>query len=142
MGVTNDLERRVFEHKQRLVSGFTADYDVDRLIYFESTPNVLAAIQREKQIKGWRRDRKVALVESVNPHWEDLSLRWAEQAEISAVSTPALVALCGRSQAHVRRQRSVPSAFGLGMTGGGHPEPPGAPPVVILSRPGHFPLSS
>lgn len=75
VGVTNDLERRVFEHKQKLVPGFTAEYDVDRLIYFESTPNVLAAIRREKQIKGWRRNRKVALIESVNPDWEDLSLR-------------------------------------------------------------------
>jgi putative endonuclease len=79
VGVTNDLERRVFEHKQKLISGFTAEYDVDRLIYFESTPDVFAAIRREKQIKGWRRDRKVALIESVNPHWADLNLRWAEQ---------------------------------------------------------------
>ena len=76
VGVTNDLERRVFEHKQKLVPGFTAEYDVDRLIYFESTPDVFAAIRREKQIKGWRRNRKVALIESVNPDWEDLSLRW------------------------------------------------------------------
>ena len=76
VGVTNDLERRVFEHKQKLVPGFTAEYDVDRLIYFESTPDVFAAIRREKQIKGWRRNRKVALIESVNPDWDDLSLRW------------------------------------------------------------------
>ena len=77
VGVTNDLERRVFAHKHKLVPGFTAEYDVDRLIYFESTPDVLAAIHREKQIKGWRRSRKVALIESVNPRWEDLSLRSA-----------------------------------------------------------------
>ena len=85
VGVTNDLERRVFQHKQKLISGFTSEYDVDRLIYFESTPDVLAAIQREKQIKGWRRNRKIALIESVNPDWEDLSLRGAEQ-EISRPS--------------------------------------------------------
>jgi putative endonuclease len=82
VGVTNDLERRVFEHKHKLVLGFTAEYNVDRLIYFESTPNVLAAIRREKQIKGWRRSRKVALIESANPRWEDLSLCWSEQGEI------------------------------------------------------------
>jgi putative endonuclease len=75
VGVTNDLERRVFEHKQKLVPGFTAEYDVDRLVFFESTADIVAAIRREKQIKGWRRNRKVALIESVNPDWEDLSLR-------------------------------------------------------------------
>ena len=78
-GVTNDLERRVFEHKQKLIPGFTAEYDIDRLIYFESTPDVLAAIQREKQLKGWKTYRKVALIESVNPHWEDLSFRRADE---------------------------------------------------------------
>ena len=81
-GVTNDLERRVFEHKHKLVPGFTAVYEVDRLVYFESTPNVLAAIAREKEIKGWRRSRKLALIESINPDWEDLSLRWAIEGEI------------------------------------------------------------
>jgi putative endonuclease len=78
VGVTNDLERRVFEHKHKLVRGFTAKYDVDRLLYFESTSNVLAAIAREKEIKGWRRSRKVALIESVNPSWQDLSSDWAK----------------------------------------------------------------
>jgi putative endonuclease len=78
VGVTNDLERRVFEHKHKLVRGFTSKYDVDRLLYFESTSNVLAAIAREKEIKGWRRSRKVALIESVNPSWQDLSSDWAK----------------------------------------------------------------
>jgi putative endonuclease len=78
VGVTNDLERRVFEHKHKLVRGFTAKYDVDRLLYFESTSNVLAAIAREKEIKGWRRSRKIALIESVNPSWQDLSSDWAK----------------------------------------------------------------
>ena len=82
VGVTNDLERRVFEHRNKLVPGFTAEYDVDRLIYFESTSNVLAAIEREKQIKGWRRSRKIALIESRNPAWRDLSLDWANDGEI------------------------------------------------------------
>ncbi|HEY6066796.1 MAG TPA: GIY-YIG nuclease family protein [Thermoanaerobaculia bacterium] len=77
VGITNDLERRVFEHKHKLISGFTADYDIDRLVYFECTPDVWAAIRREKQLKGWLRRRKIALIESTNPRWDDLSLGWA-----------------------------------------------------------------
>jgi putative endonuclease len=77
-GVTNDLLRRVYEHKCKLTSGFTSKYDVNRLVYFETTPDIRSAIAREKQIKGWLRARKVALVESVNPKWEDLSADWYE----------------------------------------------------------------
>lgn len=72
-GVTNDLERRVYEHKNKLVPGFTAKYNITRLVYFEGSQDVVAAIAREKQIKGWLRARKVALIESVNPRWRDLS---------------------------------------------------------------------
>ena len=82
VGVTNDLERRVFEHKQRLVAGFIRRYRIDRLMYFESTSDVLAAISREKQLKGWSRRKKVALIEAANPGWEDLSERWIERAQI------------------------------------------------------------
>jgi len=73
-GVTNDLERRVYEHKQKLVPGFTAKYNITRLVYFEVTQDVQAAITREKQIKGWLRSKKIALIESVNPEWKDLSM--------------------------------------------------------------------
>ena len=76
MGVTNDLERRVYEHKQKLADGFTAKYRIDRLVHFEETPDVLAATEREKQIKGLLRAKKIALVESINPTWEDLSEAW------------------------------------------------------------------
>ena len=72
-GVTSDLTRRVWEHKHRAKGGFTAQYKTGCLVYFESTPNVRAAIAREKQIKGWLRSRKMTLVESVNPTWEDLA---------------------------------------------------------------------
>ncbi|HBA39909.1 MAG TPA: endonuclease [Deltaproteobacteria bacterium] len=75
-GVTNDLERRVYEHKQKLVPGFTAKYNITRLVYFEVTQDVQAAITREKQIKGWLRSKKIALIESVNPEWKDLSMGW------------------------------------------------------------------
>jgi putative endonuclease len=79
VGVANDLERRVYEHKQKLVPGFTTKYNIDRLVYFETTEDVQAAIAREKQIKGWLRSRKIALIESVNPTWDDLSMSWFEE---------------------------------------------------------------
>ena len=77
VGVTNDLPRRLIEHRERVVHGFTRRYSVDRLVYFETTADVVSAIAREKQIKGWRKTKKVALVETVNPRWEDLSREWA-----------------------------------------------------------------
>jgi len=72
-GMTNDLNRRVHEHRQKARPGFTNRYNLTRLVYCESTTDVKAAIQREKQIKGWLRSRKIALIESMNPLWEDLS---------------------------------------------------------------------
>ncbi len=76
-GVTNNLERRVYEHKNKLVPGFTARYNMNMLIYFEETPDVLSAIAREKQIKGWLRSKKISLIEAVNPQWIDLSTEWS-----------------------------------------------------------------
>jgi putative endonuclease len=76
VGVTNDLQRRVYEHKQKLVSGFTTKYNINRLVYFEATEDVHTAISREKQIKGWLRKRKLALIGSRNPTWVDLSDSW------------------------------------------------------------------
>jgi putative endonuclease len=64
VGVTNDLERRVYEHKQKLVPGFTTKYNIDRLVYFEATEDVQAAISREKQVKGWLRSKKIMLIGS------------------------------------------------------------------------------
>jgi putative endonuclease len=72
-GVANDLERRVYEHKQKLVPGFTSRYNITMLLYFEMTTDVKAAISREKQIKGWLRSKKIDLIESVNPDWKDRS---------------------------------------------------------------------
>jgi len=73
VGVTNDLVRRMYEHKNHLIrNSFTARYNVDRLVYYEYTNNPVAAIEREKQLKGWNRARKNKLVESKNPNWEDL----------------------------------------------------------------------
>ena len=75
-GVTGDLMRRVYEHKNKLVKGFTRKYNIQYLVYYESTPSVYSALQREKQIKGWLRAKKVALIESMNPEWKDLSEEW------------------------------------------------------------------
>jgi putative endonuclease len=75
-GVANDLQKRVYEHKHRMGSRFTSKYSIDRLVYFEVFPGIRDAIARQKQIKGWLRTRKIALIESVNPKWEDLSADW------------------------------------------------------------------
>jgi len=72
VGVTNDLVRRVYQHKNGLVEGFTERYGVHLLVWFESTPSVEAAIHKEKQIKNWKREWKVALIERTNPNWLDL----------------------------------------------------------------------
>ena len=76
VGVTNDISRRVFEHKEKLVDGFTKKYNVSSLVFYETTSNVEAAIAREKELKGWRRSKKISLIESKNPGWSDLSLEW------------------------------------------------------------------
>jgi putative endonuclease len=76
LGVTNDLERRVAEHKQKLADGFTKQYAIDRLVYFEEFADVVQAIAREKQLKGWLRSKKIELIESANPKWRDLSRDW------------------------------------------------------------------
>jgi putative endonuclease len=72
-GVTNDLERRMYEHKNKLIPGFTEKYNVNKLVYFDQTTDVTSAIGREKQIKGWTRQKKIELIESINPKWIDLT---------------------------------------------------------------------
>ncbi len=75
-GVTSNLIRRVYEHKNKLIDGFTKKYNITKLIYYELTNEVTSAIAREKQIKGWLRKKKFALIESMNPQWKDLSEEW------------------------------------------------------------------
>jgi putative endonuclease len=75
-GVTGNLERRVLQHKRKMLPGFTHAYHIDRLVYFETFSDVRDAIRREKQIKGWLRARKVALIIAANPAWRDLSEDW------------------------------------------------------------------
>ncbi len=74
IGVTNDMTRRLYEHREGLVDGFTKRYHVNKLVYIEDTDDVQAALEREKQLKRWSRKKKEALIETLNPEWRDLSL--------------------------------------------------------------------
>jgi putative endonuclease len=76
IGVTGDLLKRVFQHKWKEHEGFTAKYNCDRLVWFEAQQEITRAIAREKELKGWRRAKKIALIESRNPAWTDLSRDW------------------------------------------------------------------
>ncbi len=82
--VTNNLSRRVFEHKAKLNKGFTKKYQVDCLVYFETFSTPSAAVEREKQIKSYRREKKVALIDSINPDWADLSDGWYDKSQTQA----------------------------------------------------------
>lgn len=76
IGVTNDLERRMFEHKRKLIDGFSKKYSLDKLVYFETYQYVNDAIKREKNMKKWKRQWKINLIEEDNPNWDDLSSGW------------------------------------------------------------------
>ena len=79
VGISSKLEQRVFQHKQHAFGGFTAKYNVADLVYYESFDDVHTAIGREKEIKGWRREKKIELIESLNPKWNDLSYGWYQR---------------------------------------------------------------
>ncbi len=81
IGVTNDLQRRIYEHKCGLIEGFTKKYSVRRLVYYEETTEITEAITREKEIKKWRRSRKIDLIKSMNSEWKDLSDGWFDDGE-------------------------------------------------------------
>jgi putative endonuclease len=88
IGVTNNLELRAFQHQSKAVLGFTARYNVDKLVYYELYGDIRVAIAREKQIKGWLRKRKIALIESMNPLWKDLIIE-LEKARSASVQRPS-----------------------------------------------------
>jgi len=75
-GVTSNLMQRVYQHKNKLVAGFTSKYNIQYLVYYECTSSIYSAIEREQQIKGWLRAKKIALIDSMNPDWKDLSEEW------------------------------------------------------------------
>ncbi len=77
-GVTNRLTRRVYQHKTKSLRGFTSRYKINQLVYYETMGNIKLAIKREKQIKGWLREKKVKLINSLNPEWRDLSLEFMD----------------------------------------------------------------
>ncbi len=79
VGVTNDLNRRMIEHKSEIIIGFTRKYHIHKLVYYEIFHDPNVAIAREKQLKGWRREKKIALIEKTNPDWQDLSLLYDQQ---------------------------------------------------------------
>ncbi len=85
IGFTNDLTRRIVEHKCGLNKGFTKKYGLDKLVYYESTKYVLNAIDREKQIKGWIRKKKIELIESANPDWDDLSADFLDSESLKEI---------------------------------------------------------
>lgn len=78
-GVTKNLERRVFEHKNKSAPGFAQRYNLTKLVYYESCSDIKAAIEREKQIKGWLREKKDGLIGTINPDWKDLSEGWYDK---------------------------------------------------------------
>lgn len=85
-GMTNNLHKRMWQHENKVFEGFTAQYDVDRLLYWESYDDVRNAINREKVLKGWTRAKKIALIESMNPQWVDLAAEWYVEQTTSWVN--------------------------------------------------------
>lgn len=86
VGMTNDISIRIAQHKSGEIEGFSCRYHCDRLVYWEGFDEVVKAINREKQLKGWRRSKKIALIESVNPRWADLAEHWG--AELAFAGQP------------------------------------------------------
>lgn len=76
IGVTGNLEKRVYQHKNKIIEGFTKRYNINKLVYFEDTKDVKEALEREKQLKKWSRQKKNDLINSMNPTWSDLSSEW------------------------------------------------------------------
>jgi putative endonuclease len=110
-GVASNLERRVAQHKLKLLPEFTAQYRIERLVYFEHHGDIRAAIQREKQIKGWIREKKLALIKSMNPGWCDLSEGWIRGAPANSVSRVARAsgtAAGGGERTNADSSRSLP----------------------------------
>ena len=85
IGVTNDIERRAWEHKTGMLEGFTKRYNIHKLVYYEHIDTIRDAIAREKQLKGWLRNKKVALIESSNPEWDDMAEHWYKDERDSSL---------------------------------------------------------
>jgi putative endonuclease len=125
IGMTGNLHKRVFEHKFHRIEGFTDKYQAERLLYWESFDDVQKAINREKQLKGWRRSKKIALIESANPHWLDLAREWYPWMG----RTVEPLAKC-----HPERSGSVREANGIAESKAPKPEILSAAPRGVLTR--------
>ena len=90
VGITSKLFGRVFDHKNKIIPGFTSRYKFDMLVYYEEYSQVMSAIAREKEIKGWRREKKLKLILADNPDWADLSAEWEEDPSWKAISSEEL----------------------------------------------------
>jgi putative endonuclease len=100
-GVTGNLPRRVWEHKNKIIPGFTCQYNLTRLVYYEAFSSPDNAIDREKEIKGWRRNKKIRLIEAINPHWYDLAAEWGDAYKPECGVTPRKVPrLAGENARH------------------------------------------
>ncbi len=104
IGVTGNLDRRIIQHKEKVNEGFTSRYNVTRLVYWESFSDVHQAIAREKELKGLRRAKKVALINAFNPAWKDLSAEWFAEFKRSEAATEALDEAIAAREAKERRQ--------------------------------------
>ncbi|MGZ4855365.1 MAG: GIY-YIG nuclease family protein [Candidatus Angelobacter sp.] len=100
VGITSKLFKRVFEHKNKILPGFTARYRFDVLVYFEEYSQVMTAIAREKEIKAWRREKKLKLILADNPDWVDLSAEWEDDPSWKAISSEELRPLLKRRPPH------------------------------------------
>jgi putative endonuclease len=89
VGVTSDLRKRVYQHKNKLILGFTSKYNVNRLVYYFECTDAMQAIRNEKRIKGWTREKKIALIEGMNPQWRDLSEAWSDPGKEVESGSPA-----------------------------------------------------
>ena len=98
IGVTSNLQRRVNQHKQHNFDGFTAQYQIERLVCFERFNDIRNAISREKQLKRWRREKKIALIKSMNPTWIDLSEEWGKPIEMQVLRLRESVHRGGRTR--------------------------------------------
>jgi putative endonuclease len=88
VGITGYLDRRIMQHKMDSIEGFTNKYKVHRLVYYETYDQVQRALGREKQLKGWRREKKIALIEKMNPRWQDLAENWGREMRFPGTASP------------------------------------------------------
>ena len=121
VGVTNDIVRRVREHKQGTFEGFTSRYNIDRLVWYEVWPYVRTAIAREKQIKPWRREKKIRLIESLNPTWQDLSEDWGKPIQ-PLRRDPQIPPLGLKSSVGMTMQKGLKSSVGMTVWNGAETE--------------------